>query len=115
MHHFSDYIYFLAQSVTVIAVILVTLLGCLAIMAKAKQKSQVQGGKLHVKDLNQNYQDLADDMQQHTLSKIDFKAALKQKKKTSKQQAKQEKKQHKQKSTDPEKKHIFVLVNPKDL
>lgn len=111
MHHFTDYIYFLAQSITVIAVILITLLGCLAIIARAKEKNQVQAGKLHVKDLNQNYQDLADEMQQHTLSKTDLKLKLKQKKKTSKQQAKQEKKQHNKKSDDSSKnkKNIFVL------
>lgn len=95
MEFILQYATFLAKAVTVVVAVLVILLFIAALREKGRQNS----GQLHVRKLNEFYQDLRECLEEVVLNKEQFKALRKEQAK----EAKQEKKSDKQKP------RLFVL------
>tara|TARA_R110000868_G_scaffold144960_5_gene364575 strand:+ start:8942 stop:9928 length:987 start_codon:yes stop_codon:yes gene_type:complete len=89
MYFISEYGMFLLKSVTIVAAILIVLLGIVAILSKGKGGV---GGKLEVKKLNEHFANLRKQLQHKMLSKKDLKKTLKLEQKMEKKVAKDDKK-----------------------
>lgn len=111
MNHLADYGYFLAQSVTIIAVIFILLGGGLAIIARAKDKGESGPGKLQIKSLNERYKKLKHSIEEKTLNKFDLKSQLKAAKKNLQKENKQQKLKAKQANADNDssERSVFIL------
>lgn len=96
MHFLSEYGLYLAKLITLVATILIIIGGIAAIVAKAKDKDKDKG-KLIVTKLNEKYNELANTIQQHTLTK------------TALQQEKKEQKAREKKAKAETKNRIFVI------
>lgn len=98
MHFLADYGIFLAKTITVLAAILAIIAAIATAGSKSKEKNK---GTLRITKINDQFKDMAKALKEATLSKDEFKKAIKAE--TSAQKA--EKKQKTQKT----RKRIFVL------
>ena len=88
MNWFSQYSLFLAETATVVIAILVVLIFILS----QRRKSSTIAGRLSVKDISQEYEQVKDDMLMSSMYEVEtkqFKKKLKKQKKLEKKQAKQ--------------------------
>ncbi|OGT52855.1 MAG: protease SohB [Gammaproteobacteria bacterium RIFCSPHIGHO2_12_FULL_42_13] len=92
MDFLINYGFFLAKTVTIVIAILVVIAAIVAL--KAKAKAALEMGSLDIQSLNEKYDELADAMNECTLTKAEKKA---------------KKKNTKNKKTDEKSKRLFVL------
>ncbi|KES14198.1 Peptidase family S49, partial [Gilliamella apicola SCGC AB-598-I20] len=88
MNWFSQYSLFLAETATVVIAILVVLIFILS----QRRKSSTIAGRLSVKDISQEYEQVKDDMLMSSMDEVEakqFNKELKKQKKLEKKQAKQ--------------------------
>jgi serine protease SohB len=97
LHFLAEYGLFLAKTITIILAILLIIGGIIVIASKSKDKLK---GRLEIKNLNEKYDEMADQIRQEILSKQDYKKTIKEIKKNKKQEE----------ATDSEKKRIFVIT-----
>ena len=109
MEYLADFLLFLAKTVALLGGIGVLIAIVTAMGQKAKK---LHKGHLEVTQLNEHYEHLKDDLNQHLQTKEQLKQAAKEEKKKAKQKKKEEK-LHKEQ--EPEKPRVFVLDFNGDL
>lgn len=87
---------FAAKAVIIVVMILIVLIAFFVLLSKGKEKSK---GRLTIKNLNQKYADMSEELLQEILSKKEFKKFLKEKKRTEKNKA----------ISSEKRTHIYVL------
>lgn len=78
MHFLTEYLLFFAKTTTIVIAIILVLLAILAIKAKSKSEDE---GALHIRKLNEKYNEMADSIHDIILSKTEKKALKKKKEK----------------------------------
>ena len=92
----AEYGLFFAKTITIILAILLIVAGIIIIVSKNKDKMK---GRLDIKNLNEKYDEMADQIRQEMLSKQEYKKTVKEIKKTKKQEA----------AAPAEKKRLFII------
>lgn len=110
MNFFSQYALFLAETVTVVAAILAVLI----FIISQRRKSVTAAGRLSVKDISEEYEQIKDDMLISSMDEVEakqFNKDLKKQKKNEKKQAKLAIKQKKQQTKSSEQTADTTPVN----
>ncbi|TNF69966.1 MAG: protease SohB [Gammaproteobacteria bacterium] len=100
--HLTDYVFFLAEVITLVIAILIVFAGIVAIAAKNKVRKK---GQLHIKSLDEQYKETKKKIVTEVLPKSEIKALLKEDKRQKKAQSKK----------DEQKLRVFVLQFDGDI
>lgn len=104
-----EYGLFAAKIITFVAIVLIGLIFVIAAIAGAVSKATKQRESLIVDNLNDKLEDYKETLETEILTKDEYKAILKKRKKEDKQEQKERKARLKQGEEDPYKPRLFVL------
>ncbi|QFU75966.1 protease SohB [Halioglobus maricola] len=108
MEYLFEFGLFLAQSVTLVAAVLILVAGLVAI--GQRQRSDMNEGHIEIRNLNEKYKHIGAAIRETVEPEAAYKDQLKEEKKSEKQKAKQEKKKRKkEKAADAERSRLYVL------